>query len=147
SYHICLYISFFYFYSYISFITSLFVPPCISFTHFFFFNAPSTTEIYTLSLHDALPISSLPVEVQAWPVDHLDANPEDNIHVHIRFADGSRGEILYLSSASASMSKERIEVFGQGRTAICEDFRTCHFYRGNKHRRERRLFHKKGLRA
>src|SRR5438876_10880157 len=24
----------------------------------FFFNAPSTTEIYTLSLHDALPISS-----------------------------------------------------------------------------------------
>src|SRR5438132_6852965 len=25
--------------------------------HFFFFNHPSTTEIYTLSLHDALPIS------------------------------------------------------------------------------------------
>src|SRR5207253_6334461 len=27
---------------------------------FFFFNAPPTTEIYTLSLHDALPISSMP---------------------------------------------------------------------------------------
>src|SRR5690349_23655275 len=26
---------------------------------FFFFNAPATTEIYTLSLHDALPIWSL----------------------------------------------------------------------------------------
>src|SRR5687767_15340305 len=26
---------------------------------FFFFNDPATTEIYTLSLHDALPISSL----------------------------------------------------------------------------------------
>ncbi|PYU01214.1 MAG: oxidoreductase [Acidobacteria bacterium] len=90
--------------------------------------------------------SSLPVEVQAWPVDHLDANPEDNIHVHIRFADGSRGEILYLCSASASVSKERIEVFGEGRTAICEDFRTCHFYRGNQHRRERSFFHKKGHR-
>ena len=90
--------------------------------------------------------SSLPVEVQAWPVDHLDVNPEDNIHVHIRFADGSRGEVLYLSSASASVSKERIEVFGQGRTAICEDFRTCHFYRGNLHRRERSFFHKKGHR-
>src|SRR3712207_8375611 len=25
--------------------------------HFFFFNDPATTEIYTLSLHDALPIS------------------------------------------------------------------------------------------
>src|SRR5204863_9070416 len=61
--------------------------------------------------------SSLPVEVQAWPVDHLDANPEDNIHVHLRFADGSRGEILYLSSGSSLVSKERVEVFGQGQTA------------------------------
>src|SRR5438477_8269399 len=30
--------------------------PCMSISFFFFFNAPSTTEIYTLSLHDALPI-------------------------------------------------------------------------------------------
>ena len=27
----------------------------------FFFNDPATTEIYTLSLHDALPISNLPL--------------------------------------------------------------------------------------
>src|SRR2546430_15377841 len=32
-------------------------PPFISF--FFFFNDTATTEIYTLSLHDALPISSV----------------------------------------------------------------------------------------
>src|SRR5262245_66504043 len=30
------------------------------FPSFFFFNDPATTEIYTLSLHDALPISSFP---------------------------------------------------------------------------------------
>src|SRR5260221_7746843 len=30
------------------------------FSIFFFFNDTATTEIYTLSLHDALPISSLP---------------------------------------------------------------------------------------
>src|SRR5436309_15906684 len=30
-----------------------------SFCAFFFFNDPATTEIYTLSLHDALPISRL----------------------------------------------------------------------------------------
>src|SRR6266511_4613443 len=30
----------------------------IFFFFFFFFNDPATTEIYTLSLHDALPISS-----------------------------------------------------------------------------------------
>src|SRR3990172_8401547 len=31
----------------------------------FFFNDPATTEIYTLSLHDALPISSIPTP-SAW---------------------------------------------------------------------------------
>src|SRR5437868_9348532 len=30
---------------------------CLFYSLFFFFNDPSTTEIYTLSLHDALPIS------------------------------------------------------------------------------------------
>src|SRR6266513_6196787 len=32
----------------------------VSFIFFFFFNDTATTEIYTLSLHDALPISSQP---------------------------------------------------------------------------------------
>src|SRR5205809_6876062 len=38
-----------------------FTPKCFPFTFFFFFffNDPATTEIYTLSLHDALPISLL----------------------------------------------------------------------------------------
>src|SRR3712207_8900968 len=31
---------------------------------FFFFNDTATTEIYTLSLHDALPISNAPVQVR-----------------------------------------------------------------------------------
>src|SRR5438093_13640740 len=33
---------------------------------FFFFNHPATTEIYTLSLHDALPISSSSPRPQWW---------------------------------------------------------------------------------
>src|SRR5258705_13856435 len=37
----------------ISFVTTL----LLSFSFFFFFNDTATTEIYTLSLHDALPIS------------------------------------------------------------------------------------------
>jgi len=35
-----------------------FVECCNSFVFFFFFNDTATTEIYTLSLHDALPISN-----------------------------------------------------------------------------------------
>src|SRR2546430_11523390 len=33
------------------------IPPFLQFAFFFFFNDTATTEIYTLSLHDALPIS------------------------------------------------------------------------------------------
>src|SRR2546429_7002824 len=36
-----------------------------TFSFFFFFNDTATTEIYTLSLHDALPISSRPHS--GWP--------------------------------------------------------------------------------
>src|SRR6516165_12817997 len=39
------------------------VTPNLSFVFFFFFNDTATTEIYTLSLHDALPIS------KAWAAD------------------------------------------------------------------------------
>src|SRR5215203_7573008 len=38
-------------------------PACVFICKFFFFNDTSTTEIYTLSLHDALPISG-----RAWRV-------------------------------------------------------------------------------
>src|SRR2546428_6212034 len=37
------------------------IHPPITWITFFFFNDTATTEIYTLSLHDALPISSYPV--------------------------------------------------------------------------------------
>src|SRR3712207_8640469 len=36
---------------------------------FFFFNDTATTEIYTLSLHDALPIFRLPVDGHHVPLD------------------------------------------------------------------------------
>src|SRR6267154_4768082 len=40
------------------------VRPCLA---FFFFNDTATTEIYTLSLHDALPISALLPLRARWP--------------------------------------------------------------------------------
>src|SRR5258708_32978680 len=40
--------------------------PCPPSLSFFFFNDTATTEIYTLSLHDALPISDDLDEILAW---------------------------------------------------------------------------------
>ena len=67
--------------------------------------------------------SSLPTEVQAWPVKGASDSAEDNLHIQVLLADGSRAEILYLSSGDASVPKERLEVYGEGRTAVSEDFR------------------------
>src|SRR2546427_9205305 len=39
---------------------------------FFFFNDTATTEIYTLSLHDALPISLIATHGCDWPAARLD---------------------------------------------------------------------------
>src|SRR6266478_9032512 len=43
------------------------IPTCLYFFLVFFFNDTATTEIYTLSLHDALPISLTPLPApSAW---------------------------------------------------------------------------------
>src|SRR5258708_8930559 len=42
------------------------MPPTLSYSLFFFFNDTATTEIYTLSLHDALPIYA----VLNWVIHH-----------------------------------------------------------------------------
>src|SRR5205823_13962370 len=52
---------------------------------FFFFNDPATTEIYTLSLHDALPISTGSARGQPWPA----TAPVDQ-RVPVRRGGGSR---------------------------------------------------------
>ncbi|MBZ5668192.1 MAG: bi-domain-containing oxidoreductase [Acidobacteriia bacterium] len=80
---------------------------------------------------------SFPVEVQAWPIGKCP--DENNVHIQVSLADGSKGEILYLASGDASVPKERLEVFGRGRTAICDDFRKSFFHHSN-HGRAKSLF-------
>src|SRR5438270_7453797 len=55
---------------------------------FFFFNDPATTEIYTLSLHDALPISpgGRPVPSDATLIGVLAGNPASRLRPAVRAA-------------------------------------------------------------
>ena len=73
---------------------------------------------------------ALPVKVQAWPIGGT--SDESNIHIQISLSDGSKGQIQYLACGDASVPKERLEVFGQDRTAICDDFRKSFFYHSNR---------------
>src|SRR2546430_2853586 len=47
---------------------------------FFFFNDTATTEIYTLSLHDALPISPLEQHLGRQRIVHADRHRHGRVH-------------------------------------------------------------------
>src|SRR5215510_2199493 len=69
---------------------------CYFFFFFFFFNDTATTEIYTLSLHDALPIFGAKITMGNAPAFD---NPDQFDHKRIRLADiNSSGhtDIIYL---------------------------------------------------
>src|SRR6266436_1000466 len=92
---------------------------------FFFFNDTATTEIYTLSLHDALPISPLR-SVEAVGVPVL-TNSVDIANARLRFANGG---IANVTASRVSLKRERkLRIFqpdaylsvdyGERRVLIC----------------------------
>jgi predicted dehydrogenase/threonine dehydrogenase-like Zn-dependent dehydrogenase len=52
----------------------------------------------------------------------------DNASIHLKYANGSLGVINYFANGSKSYSKERVEVFYQGKNLILDNFRTLHGY-------------------
>src|SRR2546422_11326619 len=65
----------------------------VLFVFFFFFNDTATTEIYTLSLHDALPISDLAVaNDRSFNVSLLLGNGNGTFQAPLNFSVGARSE-------------------------------------------------------
>src|ERR1051326_9618811 len=62
------------------------------FFFFFFFNDTATTEIYTLSLHDALPISSLLFSLTCFLLVLLDPGPCDQGGVREHLCERTRND-------------------------------------------------------
>jgi predicted dehydrogenase len=69
---------------------------------------------------------ALPTSVYAQAARHQEQGrqSDDDASLTIAFADGSIGTVLYAAGGDASSPKERIEVFGDGKTAVLDDFRT-----------------------
>jgi predicted dehydrogenase len=53
-----------------------------------------------------------------------DPETEDSTVAMLGFDDGSTATVAYLANASSELPKERFEVSAEGRTAICDNFRT-----------------------
>jgi len=52
----------------------------------------------------------------------------DNASILLRYQNGSNGVINYFANGNKSYSKERVEVYSQGRTLILDNFRTLRGY-------------------
>jgi polar amino acid transport system substrate-binding protein len=61
---------------------------------------------------------------------------EDSVFITLQFADGSNGVIAYLAEGDSSLPKERIEIFGEGKTFVIEDFRSATLYADGREKRE-----------
>lgn len=56
----------------------------------------------------------------------------DNLAVNLKFADGSVGNIVYSASGDKAYSRERIEIFCEGKTVVSTDFKETIFHVAGK---------------
>src|SRR3989337_4140703 len=83
---------------------------------FFFFNDPATTEIYTLSLHDALPISRCSPECRARPPapcrEGFDPPPGDRKSSRLNSSHGSISYAVFcLTQKITPLARTTISIF------------------------------------
>jgi predicted dehydrogenase/threonine dehydrogenase-like Zn-dependent dehydrogenase len=74
------------------------------------------------------------------------ATNTDNAMITLHFQNGSQGVIHYLSNGNKSYSKERVEVYTQGKTIVLDNFRTLEAY-GCKGFSKKRMTQDKGHKA
>src|SRR5256885_15840016 len=73
-----------------------------SFMFFFFFNDTATTEIYTLSLHDALPICRLARPVRLLHLAEAGRVDVERLHVEQHLVVGEAREVVVRSEEHTS---------------------------------------------
>lgn len=71
----------------------------------------------------------------------------DNLSVVVEYADGSTATLIYLTQGGSRTPKERMEVFGQGRTVTMDNFETVTVHAGDARAKTRRIGGGKGQTA
>jgi len=62
-------------------------------------------------------------------------DPRDNIAITIGFDNGSVGVITYIANGDKLLGKERVEIFGAGKTVVIDDFKFAEIYSGGRSRK------------
>lgn len=82
-----------------------------------------------VSLADALV-----TDVHAVAVPVADGATADTLQVNLRFAGGAVGHLLYVASGDPALPKERLEVFGHGRSAVLDNFQRLELWAAGRRR-------------
>lgn len=80
-------------------------------------------------LTGAKPVSVFAQTISARSEKIIDA---DSVFITLKFSDGSNGSIAYLAEGDKALAKERIEIFGGGRTFVIDDFRSATTYKDGR---------------
>ena len=84
---------------------------------------------------------ALPVEVHAW----ASGAGDDTLSILIKLSDGSVGNINYYANGDRGLAKERIEIFGSGKSVIIDDFRSLEMWQDGRRRVVRPSSQQKGF--
>jgi polar amino acid transport system substrate-binding protein len=60
---------------------------------------------------------------------------EDSVFITLRLADGSNGSIAYIAEGDKALPKERIEIFGAGKSFVIDDFRSGLAYQDGREKK------------
>jgi polar amino acid transport system substrate-binding protein len=75
---------------------------------------------------EAPPISVFAGTVAGGNQESVD---DESVMISVRFADGSKGCIAYLTEGDKTLPKERVEIFCEGKVFILDDFRNAQLYK------------------
>src|SRR5688572_22122438 len=75
-----------------------------------------------------------------------EATDEDSVFITLRLADGSNASIAYLAEGDKALAKERIEIFGGGRSLVIDDFRSVTAYENGREKTNKLREQDKGQR-
>lgn len=82
--------------------------------------------------------------INSVTASNMDSQNTDTATIIISFTDGSIGTVHYFANGHNSVSKERLEVFCNGKILQLNNFRSLRGYGWNKFKSEGRLFQDKG---
>src|SRR5215470_13725804 len=80
-------------------------------------------------LAGAKPISVFAEAISAKSDKIVDA---DSVFITLKFQDGSNGTIAYLAEGDRALAKERVEIFGEGKSLVLDDYRSVTTYRDGR---------------